>query len=137
MTIKNDSKLKSLNNISFMNIVENNWCWISAWTMAIVPPETIGKAIADGGIGTKVFAIVLSAGIAAGTTPLQLYIMDWKTPHARVGDIAIAIGTAQTMDGLVHLFIPNFYNEDRHTAVMCSANIFFLAGLLGIFSAYM
>lgn len=108
-----------------------------AWTMAIVPVATAGKVVHAGGTGTKVLALILGAGIAAGTTPLLAYVMKWKTQYARVRGIAIALGTAQTIDGFVHLFLPHFYNENHSIGIMCSANIFFGAGLLGIFSAYM
>jgi hypothetical protein len=108
-----------------------------AWTMAIVPVATVGKVVHAGGTGTKVLALILGTGIAAGTTPLLAYVMNWKTQYARVRGIALALGTAQTIDGLVHLFLPHFYNKDHAIGVMCSANIFFGAGLLGIFSAYM
>ena len=50
--------------------------------------------------------------------------------------IALALGAAQTIDGLVHMFMPDFYSADRETSVGCAANIFYGAGLLGIFSAY-
>ena len=110
---------------------------VVAWTAAIIPVSMAGKIVSEGGTGTKILALVLGTGIAAGTTPLLAYFMDWKSQYARVRGIAIALGTAQTIDGLVHLFLPHFYNENHYTGIMCSANIFFGAGLLGIFSAYM
>lgn len=109
---------------------------VAAWTLAIVPVKWIGNVTATGEVGNKVFAVVLGTLIAYGTTPIMSYMMGWKTQYERVRGIAIALGTAQTIDGLVHLFVPNFYHDDRGTAIMSSANIFFGAGLLGIFSAY-
>lgn len=109
----------------------------AAWTAAIVPVSMVGKIVSTGGTGAKVVALIVGAGISAGTTPLLASLMNWKTQYARVRGIAIALGTAQTIDGLVHLFLPHFYNQDHSIGIMCSANIFFGAGLLGIFSAYM
>ena len=109
----------------------------AAWTVAIVPVSIAGKIVHAGGTDTKFLALVFGTGIAAGTTPFLAYLLNWKTQYARVRGIAIALGTAQTIDGLVHLFLPHFYNEDHSIGIMCSANIFFGAGFLGIFSAFM
>ena len=109
----------------------------AAWTAAVVPVQIVGRAVATGGTGTKIQALVGGIGIAAGTTPLLAYIMNWKTQYARVRGVAIALGTAQIIDGLVHLFVPHFYDENHRIGIMCAANIFFGAGTLGLFSAYM
>jgi hypothetical protein len=53
------------------------------------------------------------------------------------GVLRLALGTAQTIDGLVHLIVPHFYDENHRIDIMCAANIFFCAGTLGLFSAYM
>ena len=47
-----------------------------------------------------------------------------------------ALGTAQIIDGLVHLFYPSFYHDNPAIGLGCAGNIFYGAGLLGIFSAY-
>jgi hypothetical protein len=107
-----------------------------AWTLAIPAVKVAGNGVATGGTGSKILALIVGTGIAAGTTPILSYIMNWKTQYSRVRGIAIALGTAQTIDGLVHLFFPQFYSDNHHVGIMCSANIFFGAGLLGIFSSY-
>jgi hypothetical protein len=68
---------------------------------------------------------------------LCYYIMGWKTPHERARGVALAIGAAQVTDGLMHLFTPDFYSADRNVGLACAGNIFYGAGLLGIFQAYM
>jgi hypothetical protein len=47
-----------------------------------------------------------------------------------------ALGTAQVIDGLCHLFYPSFYHNDATVGLACAGNIFYGAGLLGILSAY-
>jgi hypothetical protein len=63
----------------------------AAWTAAVVPVQIVGRAVATGGTGTKILALVGGIGIAAGTTPLLAYIMNWKTQYACVRGIAIGI----------------------------------------------
>jgi len=65
------------------------------------------------------------------------YILGWKTQPERVRGIALALGTAQVLDGLVHFFKPNFYSSDHEESLASAGNIFFGAGMLGILSAYM
>jgi len=111
-----------------------------AWSLAVPAVKFAGDAVAKekgSGNTAKIGAVVFGACLAASTTPLLSYIMGWKTPHSRVRGIALALGAAQTIDGLVHLFMPDFYSTDRNTSVACAGNIFYGAGLLGIFSAYM
>jgi hypothetical protein len=110
---------------------------VIAWSLAVPAVKYAGDAVVKGGQVTKVVALAFGGGLAASTTPLLSYIMGWKTPHSRVRGIALALGAAQTIDGLVYLFLPDFYSNDPQASVACAGNIFYGAGLLGILSAYM
>jgi hypothetical protein len=119
-----------------------------AWTVAIPAVRIAGNALVgstgDGSTeGTddnkstaKVGAVFVGVAIAVGTVKFLPYIMGWTTPYEKVRGIALALGTAQTLDGLVHMFYPAFYASSPAVALGCAANIFFGAGLLGILSAY-
>jgi hypothetical protein len=109
----------------------------AGWTCAIPAVKVAGRAVANSdSFGTKVAAILVGVGIAYGTTPLMSHIMDWKTPERKVRGIALALGTAQLIDGLVHIFLPTFYSKSYEEGIGCAGNIFLGAGLLGIFSVY-
>jgi len=114
-----------------------------AWTLAIPAVKIAGKATADrevvkagNGLRNKVFALIFGVALAATTTPVLSSIFGWNTPSERVRGVAISLGTAQTIDGLVHIFYPDFYSKNREISVACAGNIFLGAGLLGIFSAF-
>jgi hypothetical protein len=107
------------------------------WAAAIPAVKMAGAGVAAGGAGEKSLALVIGVGIAAATTPLLSYLLQWQTPHERVRGVALALGAAQVTDGLFHLFWPAFYAVDAHVGLACAGNIFYGAGLLGIFSAYM
>ena len=108
----------------------------AGWAVAIPAVKIAGSGVANGGTNEKALALVVGIGIASCTTPLLSYIMSWKTPHERVRGIALALGAAQVTDGLMHLFFPEFYSADKAVGLACAGNIFYGAGLLGIFSAY-
>jgi hypothetical protein len=78
----------------------------------------------------------MGVGIAYGTTPLLSCLMGWKTSERKVRGIALALGTACVLDGLVHIFLPTFYSKSYEEGIGCAGNIFLVAGLTGIFSAY-
>ena len=116
-----------------------------AWAAAVPAVKIAGNAIvgSDSTAGSdndltvaKTGAVVVGVLIAVGTSKFLPYIMDWKTPYEKVRGIALALGTAQTIDGLVHIFCPTFYATSPAVSVGCAANIFFGAGLLGLLSAY-
>ncbi len=105
--------------------------------MAIPVVKLVGPLTAGNSpIQNKVGALILGAGIAAVTTPILSSILGWKTRLERVRGIALALGAAQTLDGLVHLFHPTFYSANAAEGLSCAGNIFLGAGLLGIMSAY-
>ena len=109
-----------------------------AWAVAIPAVKIAGTSVANEPTGentTKVLACVVGVGIAYITTPLLSYIRNWKTSNEKVRGIALALGTAQVVDGLCHMFYPTFYTNDPSTGLACAGNIFYGAGLLGIFSA--
>lgn len=106
----------------------------STCTDVTMPVSTLGKLESDGETATKLLAFIVGIVIAAGTTSLLPYLTNWKSQYVCFRGIAIALGSAQTIDGLMHLFPPHFYGEDHY--IMCSASIFFGAGLLGIFITY-
>jgi hypothetical protein len=109
----------------------------AGWTCAIPAVQATGLAVANSdSIGTKMAVILVGVGIAYGTTPLVSYVMGWNTSERKVRGIALALGTAQVIDGLVHIFQPTFYSKSYHEGIGCAGNIFLGAGLLGIFSAY-
>ena len=107
------------------------------WTVAIPAVKIAGSAVATpSSNGNKIMAVLVGIGIAASTTPILSFVRGWKTPTEKVRGVALALGTAQVIDGLVHIFMPNFYDQNLNVSVGCAGNIFFGAGLLGIFSAY-
>ena len=107
------------------------------WAVAIPAVKLVGQATAgDAALLNKGVALILGAGIAAATTPLMSKILSWKNRNERVRGIALALGAAQTLDGLVHIFWPKFYSDDGSVGLACAGNIFYGAGLLGILSAY-
>ena len=109
-----------------------------AWSLAVPAVKIAGSACAVADPTTNQYiSLVFGAGLAVITTPLLSRLMGWSTPHERVRGIALALGVAQTMDGLLHLFRPDFYAADPRTGLACAGNIFYGAGLLGILSAYM
>ena len=108
----------------------------AAWSMAIYPVKIAGHGVATGGTNHKALAVVVGVGIAYATTPLLSALMGWKTQYARVRGIALALGAAQVIDGLVYIFMPTFYSDNDKVGLGCAGNIFFGAGLLGIFSAF-
>jgi type IV secretory pathway VirB2 component (pilin) len=117
----------------------------AAWTLAIIPVKMAGSACAnENGTAEKSKAafnksvcMVIGVAIAAVTTPAIAGLCGWRSAHERVRGIAIALGTAQTIDGMMHIWNPTFYSKNRDVAVACAGNIFLGAGLLGILSAYM
>ncbi|CAB9516179.1 expressed unknown protein [Seminavis robusta] len=108
----------------------------TAWAMAIPAVKIAGNGVATGSDTNKGLALLVGIGIAYATTPLLSLVLGWKTASEKVRGVALALGTAQTIDGLVHLFYPSFYHENPTVGLGCAGNIFYGAGLLGIFSAY-
>lgn len=76
-----------------------------AWAAAVLPVMWVGPLTANGGNTGKVVALVVGVGIAAVTTPLVSSIMGWQTREQRIRGIALALGTAQTIDGIVSAFL--------------------------------
>ncbi len=114
-----------------------------AWALAIPPVMIAGNAVVatDGTnpkdlVVNKIIALVVGVGISGATTPALSYVMGWTSPSQKVRGIALALGAAQTIDGLVHIFYPAFYSSDPSVGLGCAGNVFLGAGLLGIFSAY-
>ena len=54
----------------------------------------------------------------------------------RVRGIALALGAAQAIDGLVLVFVPRFYGADADASLGACSSIFLTAGLTGLASAY-
>lgn len=108
----------------------------AAWTCAIPAVQFAGCSVAKGGTGVKLAAVLAGVGIAYGTTPILAYLLGWKTAESKVRGIALALGTAQVIDGLVHIFWPTFYSKGHREGIASAGNIFLGAGLLGIFSCY-
>ena len=120
----------------------------AAWACAVPAVQMAGRGLMAssshtssskdefGFLVSRAAALLVGIGIAAGTTPLLSYLLHWQTPSEKVRGIALALGTAQVIDGLVHLFAPDFYDKDPRVGLACAGNIFYGAGLLGIFSAF-
>jgi len=135
----------------------------AAWTVAIPAVKVAGNGVTTGGNGSKVLALLVGFVIAWSTTPLLSMLMGWKTPNQKVRGVALvstkaagicirsgfisshlltppyplqALGTAQVIDGMAHLFYPAIYHENPNVGLGCAGNIFYGAGLLGILSAY-
>lgn len=114
---------------------------VVAWVLAVPPVTVVGHAVVaindeQDKTANKIGALVVGVVVAGATTPLLSYVMGWKTPSQKVRGVALALGAAQTLDGLVHIFYPAFYAADPTVGLGCAGNIFWGAGLLGIFSAY-
>jgi hypothetical protein len=110
---------------------------VGAWGIAILPVKAVGDFCAKSdGPANKIVAMGLGVGIAYFTTPLMSYFLGWTTPYQKVRGIALALGAAQVTDGIVQMWFPTFYHRDHHVAILSASNIFYGAGLLGIFSAY-
>lgn len=107
-----------------------------AWGAAVPIVKAAGPVVARGSTAAKCGMLVVCLGIAAATTPLLSKALGWQTRAERVRGVALALGAAQTIDGLVHFFKPGFYSADSAVAVGAAGSIFAGAGLLGIFSAY-
>jgi len=116
----------------------------AAWALAIPAVQAAGRGVGSYReashdrvpyLVVRSGALIVGAGIAAVTPPMLSYLLCWKTSTEKVRGVALALGTAQVLDGLVHLFWPNFYDKDPHTGLACAGNIFYGAGLLGILSA--
>jgi len=106
------------------------------WAAAVPVVKMAGSSSAKSSTN-KLIGYGVGAGISLITTPLLSSLLGWESPHERVRGVALALGTAQVIDGIVHLFYPKFYNRDRDAAILSAGHIFSGAGLLGILSAYM
>jgi hypothetical protein len=108
-----------------------------AWAAAIPAVMLVGPKTAESSAtSNKVLALALGVGISAATTPLLSYVLNWRTREEKVRGIALALGTAQVLDGIVHIAHPKFYANDAGEGLACAGNIFWGAGLLGILSCY-
>lgn len=107
----------------------------AAWAIAVPAVRFAGSACTSSE-ANRYAAVVAGVGIAYATTPLLSKLMKWKTPSEKVRGIALALGTAQVIDGLLHIFVPSFYSDHADTKVACAGNVFLGAGLLGLFSAF-
>lgn len=107
-----------------------------AWASVIPLVSFAGQKCVEGGTNTQVIFLVFGVGLAAITTPLLSSILGWKTRSARIRGIALALGMAQTLDGIVHTFYPAFYSNNPYYGIAAAGNIFWGAGLLGIFSVF-
>ena len=108
----------------------------AAWAAAIPIVKVAGEYTADGATGKLLMMGSVGLGIAFATTPLLSAILGWRTREQRVRGIAIALGVAQTIDGVVHLLYPSFYSSNPSVALSAAGHIFFGAGALGILSAF-
>eukprot|EP01126_Amoeba_proteus_P043674 TRINITY_DN4807_c0_g2_i1.p1 TRINITY_DN4807_c0_g2~~TRINITY_DN4807_c0_g2_i1.p1 ORF type:complete len:123 (+),score=21.83 TRINITY_DN4807_c0_g2_i1:51-419(+) len=110
---------------------------VGIWATAIPLVKFFGNYWNRGGFAEK--AVTLGAGvlISAVTTPILGYALQWQTQADRTRGIAVGLGAAQVLDGLVHLYHPRFYSDDQNTRIYCAGSIFFVAGLTGILSAFM
>lgn len=107
-----------------------------AWAAVIPIVKYAGEACEVGGNNTKIAFLGFGVVLAGVTTPLMSYLLGWKTREARIRGIALALGMAQTLDGVVHVLYPNFYSSNPSFALASAGNIFWGAGLLGILSVY-
>ena len=106
------------------------------WTVAIPLVRLVGPRVSSGSNLEKVSVLTLCLGIGIVTTPLLSHILNWHTSNERIRGIALALGTAQCIDGVVNMFIPDFYSPNALHALGGVASIFAAAGTLGIFSVY-
>eukprot|EP01033_Poteriospumella_lacustris_P009941 gene9941-7116_t len=109
---------------------------VAIWASVIPVVKYAGQVCVDKGNTGKNLFLLIGVGIAAVTTPAMSYLMGWKTREAKIRGIALALGTAQTLDGVVHMLYPHFYSTIPSVALAAAGNIFWGAGLLGIFSVY-
>jgi len=109
---------------------------VVAWTAVIPAVKAVGSFCANGGTKEKLIAVALGVAVAASTTPILSRLLGWRTREQRVRGIALALGAAQTIDGLTHIFNPTFYSANAGSAISSAGNIFLGAGLLGIASTF-
>jgi len=107
----------------------------AAWACAVPVVRFAGPLIARGG-GPRLAALALCGAIALSTTPVVSYILGWRSRAERMRGIALALGAAQAIDGLVHVFVPRFYGADADASLGACSSIFLTAGLTGLASAY-
>lgn len=108
----------------------------AAWAAAAPLVRAVGPVVARGSPAAKAGVLALAAGISVLTTPLLARLLGWRTPPERVRGVALALGVAQCIDGLVHFYWPRFYSADAAAALGSSGAVFAAAGVLGICSAY-
>lgn len=109
---------------------------VAVWVAVIPLVQYAGRVCVEQGQTGKNLFLLIGVGIAAATTPAVSYALGWKTRDAKIRRIALALGAANTIDGLVHILYPHFYSSASPIALAAAGNIFWGAGLLGIFSVY-
>lgn len=108
-----------------------------AWGAVIPFVKFAGKAIAATEKNTtKVMVLGAVLALSIVTTPIAGKLLKWERREERIRGVAIGLGIAQTLDGLVHMFNPTFYSNNPVEANYSSAAIFFGAGTLGILSCF-
>jgi uncharacterized oligopeptide transporter (OPT) family protein len=108
----------------------------AGWVVAIPVVQFAGSLAKNEQTPNKLLVLGLGFVISLATTPLIGYFLGWKTRASRIRGIALALGMAQTIDGVVHMFHPEFYSADKVAAHYASSSIFFGAGVLGIASVF-
>lgn len=109
---------------------------VLGWAVAVPVVRLAGEISKSHGDSAKWGVLGLGFSISLFTTPLGGSLLGWKTQDSRIRGIAIALGTAQMIDGVVHMFYPDFYSADPTEARASSAAIFFGAGCLGVLSCF-
>lgn len=109
----------------------------AVWALAIPLVRYAGPIITGSG-GARIGMLAVCAVIAAVTTPAMATVLGWRSRAQRIRGVALALGAAQTIDGLVFAFYPALYVAASNTEVLrgVGSGIMFTAGLTGIASAY-
>ena len=109
---------------------------IVVWGAVIPLVRAVARASVSPSPAVTTGLLGLHVGIAYATTPILSSLLKWNTPTDKVRGIALALGTANALDGVAHLVWPTLYSGDAKEQVAAAGNVFLAAGLLGVFSAY-
>lgn len=109
---------------------------VVVWGAVIPLVRVVARASVSPSPAVATGLLGLHVGIAYATTPILSSLLRWNTPADKVRGIALALGTANALDGVAHLVWPTLYSGDAKEQVAAAGNVFLAAGLLGVFSAY-
>jgi hypothetical protein len=106
------------------------------WLAVIPVVKWAGRVTVNSTTPQKLGLFALHVAVAAATPPLLTYALSCETSAERLRGVTLALGAAQILDGVAHIVKPNVYSDNAPVAIASAGNVFFAAGLLGVFSVY-